>query len=140
MTEEDQEKMYIYPEYLQNRTDVIHSIIHPPEQFNYRNDNGQNDIDSGSKRIEDIFSEALDARSLAVDIRAFDEAFFEEALKSRLGNRSPGKSRAGSRAGGRSTAVSSAKHSAKNRESNAAGDQKKPDSATHKSRWVAFSL
>ena len=42
------------------------------------------EIDIKQKTNEEIFLETLDVRNLAVDIRSFDNAFFEEALKSRL--------------------------------------------------------
>ena len=76
-------KMFIYPEYLQNRTDVIEKILNPPEEFDY-----PPQVDVTEKTIEQIFHDSLDARSLAVDIRAFDEAFFEAAVKSRLARHS----------------------------------------------------
>ena len=75
---EDQ-KMYIYPEYFQNRTDVIENIVNPPEEFQY-----PPKVDIREKSVEQIFHEALDMRSMAVDIHAYDASFFEEALQSRL--------------------------------------------------------
>lgn len=89
---EDNHPMYIYPEYFQNRTDIIDGILNPPDQFSY-----PPNLDLSSKADEKIFNEFLNRKSLAIDIRAFDEAFFKEAIVSRVPSRTGSDNKGSSR-------------------------------------------
>ena len=67
----DEHKVYITPETLHNRMDVISHIIDPPEQFRYE--------PHPAIKTEAIFTEGLHPRSLAIDLQTFDEEFFKQA-------------------------------------------------------------
>ena len=64
---------------VRNRTDVVHHIVHPPDQFNYPPENSPELLDRRAQ--EQIFSDSLHQGSLAVDIKIFDEEFFKNVKK-----------------------------------------------------------
>ena len=68
----EENAIYIEPDFVQNRTDVIDDIINPPEDFRYSPDS------QIQAETESIFSDTLDTRSQAADVQSFDQAFFSE--------------------------------------------------------------
>ena len=66
---------YLNPENYSNKTNVFHSILNPPEPFQY-----PPEVDV-SDNTTVIFSDSLDPQSMAIDVKVFEEEFFKEAIK-----------------------------------------------------------
>ena len=72
----EEELQHINADTVRNRTDIVHHIIHPVDQFNYP---PAADIEDQANST--IFNEALHQGSLAIDIQIFDEEFFKDVRK-----------------------------------------------------------
>ncbi|ELT97476.1 hypothetical protein CAPTEDRAFT_221453 [Capitella teleta] len=70
---EDHRNQISVKAFTENRTDIIQSIVHPPDAFKY-----EPHADLTSK-VNEIFSDRLHARSLAMDIKVFDQEFYRDA-------------------------------------------------------------
>ena len=73
----DDVKKYINPQEIQNQTDVLEGIVNPPVEFDYP---PQVDI---ANRTNLLFSDTLHTGSIAMDIKCFDDAFFERTTRSK---------------------------------------------------------
>ena len=65
-------KIYVDPEEIQNQTDVLEGIVNPPPEFDYPL------LPDISDRTKVLFSDGLHTGSVAMDIKAFDDAFFKK--------------------------------------------------------------
>ncbi|CAH1780583.1 unnamed protein product [Owenia fusiformis] len=74
---EDDHKKFINIEEVNNREDVINAILNPPSPFNYYPESNI------KKDLKLLFNDSVDVKSMAVDIKSFDEEFFKnrEPLK-----------------------------------------------------------
>ena len=72
----DEHQLYIVPDTITNRHDIINKVINPPEQFNYQ----PTDV---SSKVDQVFQGDLHDGSVAMDVKSYHDEFNKSMQGSR---------------------------------------------------------